>query len=68
MIDKKKVDLGEYIVEISYDSETGFIEVSVLDELQEVIETITITNSTDDESDDSDESDDDYIDFNIGLN
>jgi hypothetical protein len=68
MIIKKKVDLGEYIVDISYDNETGFIEVSVLDELHEVIESITITNSTEDESDNSDESDNDYIDFNIGLN
>ena len=58
MLITKKIDLGEYIVEIKYDDETGMIEVGVLDELEEIIESITITNSEDDTSSD----------FNVNLN
>ena len=50
MLITKRIDLGEYIVEIEYDDETGAIEVTVLDELEGVIESITITNA--EESDD----------------
>jgi hypothetical protein len=59
MLITKKIDLGEYIVEIKYDDETGTIEVGVLDELEEIIESITITNSEDDDS---------SSDFNVNLN
>jgi len=47
----KKVDLGEYIVVIKYEDTTGSLEVSVLDELEEVIESLEITN---DENEDED--------------
>ena len=40
----KKIDLGEYIIVINYDNTDGSLEVSILDELEEVIESITITN------------------------
>lgn len=71
MLITKTVDLGEYIVKIEYDNETGAIEVSVLDELQDVIETMIITNVVDENNDDDN---DDYIniegfgDYNISLN
>jgi hypothetical protein len=69
---KKTVDLGEYIVTIEYDNETGSIEVSVLDELHDVIETIVITNVIG-ENDNKDDNDDDidiegFDDYNISLN
>jgi hypothetical protein len=41
----KEINLGEYIVVINYDNETGTIVVDILDELEESIESITITNS-----------------------
>lgn len=67
MIVRKKVDLGEYIIDIEYDDVTGAIEVTVLDELEGVIESITITNTED--SDEGDDNDDvDFNDFNINLN
>jgi hypothetical protein len=69
MLIKKTVDLGEYIVKIEYDNETGAIEVSVLDELQDVIETIIITNVIDDDKDDDDDIDiEGFDDYNISLN
>jgi hypothetical protein len=67
MIVRKKVDLGEYIIDIEYDDVTGAIEVSVLDELEGVIESITITN-TEDSSDDDDNDDVGFNDYNINLN
>lgn len=60
MLINKKIDLGEYIVEINYDDVTGAIEVNVLDELEGIIESITITNTQD--------SDNSFNDFNINLN
>lgn len=45
MLITKRIELGEYIVEIEYDDVTGAIEVNVLDELEGVIEYISITNS-----------------------
>jgi hypothetical protein len=45
----KRVDLGEYIIEIDYDSDDGSLEVTILDELEGVIETLSISN--DDEED-----------------
>jgi hypothetical protein len=70
MLIKKTVDLGEYIVTIEYDNETGSIEVSVLDELQDVIETIIITNVVDENNDDDDDDIDieGFDDYNISLN
>jgi hypothetical protein len=67
MIVRKKVDLGEYIIDIEYDDVTGAIEVTVLDELEGVIESITITN-TEDSSDDDDNDDVGFNDYNINLN
>ena len=69
MIIKKRIDLGEYIIEIEYDQTTGSIEVSVLDELEDIIEYITITNAPDDESQNSDNPEDNpFNDYNITLN
>ena len=70
MLIKKTVDLGEYVVNIDYDDETGAIEVSVLDELQDVIETIVITNVIDDSNNKSDDDIDveGFDDYNISLN
>jgi hypothetical protein len=51
MSTKKRVDLGEYVVDIFYDEKTGEIEVSVLDELGDVIESISITNENNEEVD-----------------
>jgi hypothetical protein len=67
MVNKKTIDLGEYIVVITYDNETGSISVEVLDELHEIIESIDITNSEDSNNDD-DEDNDAAIDINISLN
>jgi hypothetical protein len=69
MLITKTVDLGEYIVKIEYDNETGAIEVSVLDELQDVIETIIITNVIDDDKNNDDDIDiEGFDDYNISLN
>lgn len=70
MIVRKKVDLGEYIIDIEYDDITGAIEVTVLDELEGVIESITITNTEDSSGYDDDDDDDEvgFNDFNINLN
>jgi hypothetical protein len=68
MIVRKKVDLGEYIIDIEYDDVTGAIEVTVLDELEGVIESITITNTQDSSDDDDNDVDVDFNDFNINLN
>lgn len=51
MSKNKRVDLGEYIVDIFYNEQTGEIEVSVLDELGDVIESINITNENNDDVD-----------------
>jgi hypothetical protein len=67
MVTKKTVDLGEYIVNITYDNETGSISVEVLDELRDIIESIDITNVEDSKNDD-DEDNDASIDINISLN
>lgn len=71
MIIKKRVELGEYIVEIEYDDVTGAIDVYVLDELEGIIESISITNSEisdDDSSGESDNKEDPFNDYNISLN
>ena len=65
MLITRRIDLGEYIVEIEYDDVTGAIEVSVLDELEGVIEYISITNSETNNDIDEDEG---LTNLDIGLN
>ncbi len=67
MVTKKTIDLGEYIVNITYDNQTGSISVDVLDELHEIIESMNITNVEDSGRDD-DEDNDAAIDIDISLN
>lgn len=67
MVTKKTVDLGEYIVNITYDNETGSISVEVLDELHEVIESMDITNIEDNKNGDDDDNDA-AINIDINLN
>lgn len=43
----KKIDLGEYIILINYESDDGSLDVTILDELEDVIDSITITNDED---------------------
>jgi hypothetical protein len=64
MVTKKTVDLGEYIVNITYNNETGSISVEVLDELHGVIESMDITNVEGGKDDD----DDNDIGINIDIN
>ena len=42
---KKILDLGEYIVKVTYDDSNGYLKVDVLDEIEVVIESIEIVNS-----------------------
>lgn len=67
MVTKKTVDLGEYIVNITYNNETGSISVEVLDELHEVIESMDITNIENDKDRDDDDNDA-AINIDINLN
>ncbi len=67
MVTKKTIDLGEYIVNITYNNQTGSISVDVLDELHEIIESMNITNVEDSGGDD-DEDNDAAIDIDISLN
>ncbi len=55
-MNNRRIDLGEYIIEIKYDEENGELDVIVLDELEEIVESINITNSEHDN------------DFKINLN
>lgn len=48
----KRIDLGEYIVFITYSITDGSLNINVLDELEESIEEMNITN--DDGEDDID--------------
>jgi len=48
---KKKVDLGEYVVKIFYDKNTGDLDIEVIDELGDIIESMNITNDENDEED-----------------
>jgi hypothetical protein len=66
MVTKKTIDLGEYIVNVTYDNQTGSISVEVLDELHEIIESMNITNIEDTKEDDDDN--DAAIDIDISLN
>lgn len=65
MVTKKTVDLGEYIVNITYNNETGSISVEVLDELHGLIESIDITNVEGGKDGDGDDND---IGINIDIN
>lgn len=60
----KRIDLGEYIIEIKYDSETSDLTVTVLDELQDVIDMIHVS----DDEDAEDEPDDNESDIKSELN
>lgn len=68
MVSKKTIDLGEYIVIITYDNETGSISVEVLDELHELIESLDITNAEDIRRYGDDEDNDAAIYIDISLN
>ena len=71
MIIRKRVELGEYIVDIEYEDTTGDIEVTVLDALEGVIESISISDIYEEDNDDNEDDDDDdygFNDFNINLN
>lgn len=50
----KKIDFGEYLIIAVYDDISGSLEVSVLDELEEVIERIQITNDDENNSEEND--------------
>jgi Holliday junction resolvase-like predicted endonuclease len=55
-MNNRRIDLGEYIIEINYNEKSGELDVIVLDELEEIVESINISNS-------------EYNnDFNINLN
>jgi hypothetical protein len=43
----KKIDLGEYIIIIIYDDTNGSLDVTVLDELEDIIEELNIINDED---------------------
>ena len=45
----KKVDLGEYIIIITYDDSNSALNISVLDEGEEEIESINIVNDDENE-------------------
>lgn len=55
-MNSRRIDLGEYIIDIKYNEENGELEVNVLDELEDIIESINISNSEHDN------------DFKINLN
>jgi hypothetical protein len=55
-MNSRRIDLGEYIIEINYNEANGELDVIVLDELEEIIESINISNSEHNN------------DFNINLN
>lgn len=51
----KQVDLGEYIINIEYDDNgSGYLKISVLDELEEEVESIEIMNDENEEDNDID--------------
>ena len=48
----KQVDLGEYIINIEYnDDGSGYLKVTVLDELEEEVENIEIMNDDEENND-----------------
>jgi hypothetical protein len=66
MLITRRIELGEYIVEIEYDDVTGAIEVSVLDELEGIIEYMSITNA--EPNKDIDEDNEGLTNLDISLN
>jgi hypothetical protein len=51
----KQVDLGEYIINIEYnDDGSGYLKVTVLDELEEEVENIEIMNDENKDEEDND--------------
>jgi len=49
---KKEIDLGEYIIRITYnDNGNGYLKVSVLDELHDEVEHIEIINEEENNND-----------------
>ena len=55
---RKKIKLGEYIINIVYNEETSELDVEVLDEIGDIIESINIR----------DDEDEDKIDLGIDFN
>lgn len=53
----KKIDLGEYVITIYHDDETGKLDVTVFDELGDIIESIKINTDEDDDDIDDDSND-----------
>lgn len=51
---KKKIKIGDYIIDIEHDSLTGSLDIVVLDELEDVIESINISNDTDSDEENND--------------
>lgn len=49
---RKKIDLGEYVIKISYDELTSELNVDVLDEGGEIIESINIKDDNSEDEDD----------------
>lgn len=47
----RRIDLGEYIIDIEYNEKTGLLDVTILDELENIIESVTITNDNEDDID-----------------
>jgi len=55
----KRVNLGEYIVDIEYDDVTGSLDLSVLDELEGVIESISVSNYEENDEENDNDNDND---------
>ena len=47
MKNTQRIDLGEYIIIIEYDKSNGSLDVTVLDELEDMIDMMSITNDDD---------------------
>ena len=58
----KRIDLGEYIIIIEYNDMDGSLDVTILDELEDIIDVLSISN--DEDTDDFD----DGINLNPSLN
>lgn len=58
----KRIDLGEYIIIIEYNDMDGSLDVTILDELEDIIDVLSISN--DEDADDFD----DGINLNPSLN
>jgi len=47
----QRIDLGEYIILIEYDKSNGSLDVTVLDELEDIIDIVSINNDDNDKID-----------------